>query len=217
MSKTLAPSAVTTRDPKGLKFTSIVEAAYNKALLKEGEAQRVNNAPGLSELITNFITQHRHEVPPILKLVANGIQVAGVDRFVASESFTRENGFYLWNNFKVNFLDKVEENVPDAVLAIHRLEKRSLDAQIRKELGQEREEITLTHFFGLLKQQSKGEKGHLLVNGYANIAYIRGTDDNLWAVYADWYSGRRGWDVRADSVEDPWEWNDGYQVVSRDC
>ena len=37
MKKTLAPS-VTTRDPKGLKFISIVEAAYNKAGLTMEEA-----------------------------------------------------------------------------------------------------------------------------------------------------------------------------------
>ncbi len=58
MSKTLAPS-VTTRDPKGLKFVSIVEAAYNKAYLNDGEAQRVNDTPGLAELVDNFISENR--------------------------------------------------------------------------------------------------------------------------------------------------------------
>lgn len=38
MSTTLAPRTVTARDPKGLKFVSIVEAAYNKAGLSEDEA-----------------------------------------------------------------------------------------------------------------------------------------------------------------------------------
>ncbi len=55
---TLAPS-VTTRDSKGLKFVSIVEAAYNKAGLSEDEAQRVNDTPGLSELVGGFITNSR--------------------------------------------------------------------------------------------------------------------------------------------------------------
>lgn len=57
--KTLAPSVVTTRDPKGSKFVSIVEAAYNKAGLSEDEAQRVNNTAGLAELIGNFIAKSR--------------------------------------------------------------------------------------------------------------------------------------------------------------
>ncbi len=58
MQKTLAPS-VTARDPKGLKFVSIVEAAYNKAGLSEEEAQRVNEAPGLADIMSNFIDENR--------------------------------------------------------------------------------------------------------------------------------------------------------------
>lgn len=57
---TLAPSKiVTTRDPKGLKFVSIVETAYNKAGLSEEEAQRVNDTPGLADLVRNFINENR--------------------------------------------------------------------------------------------------------------------------------------------------------------
>jgi hypothetical protein len=63
MSSTLAPSrtvtVVTARDPKGLKFVSIVEAAYNKAGLSEDEAQRVNDTPGLADLIGTFIADNR--------------------------------------------------------------------------------------------------------------------------------------------------------------
>lgn len=63
MSKTLAPSKsskVTDRDPKGLKFISIVGTAYNKAGLTDEEAQRVNDAPGLKDLIAGFIAEHRY-------------------------------------------------------------------------------------------------------------------------------------------------------------
>ncbi len=58
MSNTLAPS-VTTRDPKGLKFVSIVEAAYNKAGLSAEEAQCVNDTSGLAEIIGGFIAESR--------------------------------------------------------------------------------------------------------------------------------------------------------------
>ena len=57
---TLAPSIVTVRDPKGLKFVSIVESVYNKARLSEEEAQRVNQTPGLSALVDDFIGKNRH-------------------------------------------------------------------------------------------------------------------------------------------------------------
>lgn len=59
MSPTLAPSTVTARDPKGLKFISIVEAQYNKAALSEVEAQRLNDSSGLADLIANFIADGR--------------------------------------------------------------------------------------------------------------------------------------------------------------
>lgn len=59
--KSLAPSAtvVTDRDPKGIKFMSIVAAAYNKAGLPEDEAQHVNDTPGLAGLIASFIEENR--------------------------------------------------------------------------------------------------------------------------------------------------------------
>jgi len=62
MNKTLAPrkgSIVTTRDPKGRKFIEIVEAAYNKAAMSEDEAQHVNEAQGLSDLVHKFIAENR--------------------------------------------------------------------------------------------------------------------------------------------------------------
>lgn len=59
MSKTLAPSRVTAHDPKGFKFVSVVEAAYNKACLTDEEAQRVNEAAGLGDLIDGFIADNR--------------------------------------------------------------------------------------------------------------------------------------------------------------
>lgn len=61
MKKSLAPSVapVTTRDPKGQKFISIVDAAYNKAGLSGEEAQNVNDTSGLSALISKFIADSR--------------------------------------------------------------------------------------------------------------------------------------------------------------
>lgn len=56
--KSLAPS-VTTRDPKGQKFISIVDAAYNKAGLSDEEAQNVNDTAGLSALVSKFIADSR--------------------------------------------------------------------------------------------------------------------------------------------------------------
>jgi len=59
--KSLAPSVapITTRDPKGVKFISVVEAAYNKAALSEEEAQYVNDTAGLGALVNKFIADAR--------------------------------------------------------------------------------------------------------------------------------------------------------------
>jgi len=217
MSSTLAPSVVTQRDPKGTKFMSIVGAAYDKARLTEDEAQRVNEAKGLSDLIDRFIAEHRAEVPPLLMPVTK-VSVTGSARFVANKAALKAaNVGWTGSNFDQYFLNHVEENVGDVSLAIHRLEKASLDAPIRKELRPEREEITLTHFFALLREQSKGQAGPLLTNGYANIAYIKGNDGNLWAVLASWNSSYRYWDVLARSVTHPLGWFAGRQVISCDC
>ena len=59
MSKALAPSVVSTRDPMGRHFLSVVEAAYDKANLSEEEAQRVRQAASLSDLIESFIAERR--------------------------------------------------------------------------------------------------------------------------------------------------------------
>lgn len=58
---TLAPSqkTVTHLDSKFRKPLQILEAQYDKAALTEEEAQRVNDTPGLAELIANFIAESR--------------------------------------------------------------------------------------------------------------------------------------------------------------
>ena len=63
MTTSLAPSvtAVTQRDPKGLKFMSIVGAQYDKAKLSEEEAQRLNDTPGLANFIAEFVKENRRE------------------------------------------------------------------------------------------------------------------------------------------------------------
>lgn len=45
--------------PKGSKFMTIVGTAYDKARLSEDEAQRVNEASGLADLIAAFIEENR--------------------------------------------------------------------------------------------------------------------------------------------------------------
>lgn len=145
------------------------------------------------------------------------VSVSGVPKFIAKESFRTDSQTvkfsYLGDNFKQFFLNKIEENIVSVPLVSYTLKKASLDAPILAELG-DRAETTLAYLYELLSKQPNGESGALLTNGYANIFYIRGTDNNFWAVGAFWDGD--GWSVRASSVEDPYCWNDGDRVFSRD-
>jgi hypothetical protein len=148
------------------------------------------------------------------------IKVGAVEHFVAAEKFregkTTDGVKIAWlgDNFKTNFLGKIEEGVTAEELKIHKLDQDSPDAPITAELDNSTETI-LAHFWELLKKQGSGQKGDLLTNGYANIAYIRDVKGELWAVNVHWNAGSDGWSVGANSVEDPNGWIAGYQVVSR--
>jgi len=143
------------------------------------------------------------------------VKVSGTARFVAKDHLKSANVGRRDSNFDHLFLNKVEENVPDATLMVSRLERVSLDVPILTKLG-DKAETKLAYLFCLLEKQSKGEDGVLLINGYANIFYVRGTDGNLWAVGAFWDSDYGYWLVEANSREYPYRWNDGNQVFSRD-
>lgn len=141
-------------------------------------------------------------------------EIGGTQRFVAKDHLAEANVGWTSENFNRLFLELVEENGEGATLYVHCLERASLDASILAELG-DRAKISLAHFFGALKKQSKGEPGPLLTNGYANIAYLTGSDGNLWAVDAYWDGVGRYWVVNAYSVGNPSEWDAGSHVLSR--
>jgi len=158
----------------------------------------------------------------LLKFIRE-VAVGGTKRFVARDAFGENNAdgikFYLWPNFTNNFLGKVEEeeNVKPTTIAIHRLEKLLRDSGIMAELGIDimtrKGVIKLAHFHEMLKAQSQGQEGPLLVNGYVNIAYIEDENGVLWAVCSRW--ARRKWHVRTLSVEAPGKWPAGRQVLSQ--
>ncbi len=50
--------------PEGRQFLKLVAEAYNKARLSKDEAERVNNAPGLGDVVAKFIGDWRFDGPP---------------------------------------------------------------------------------------------------------------------------------------------------------
>ena len=136
----------------------------------------------------------------LLKQVATA-NVGGVERFCAKDSLAEANIGSMNDNFKEFFLGKVEESVGATTIVVHRLERKSLNTLIMAELG-DRAEIQLAHCFQLLKAQSNGEQGVLLVNGASNIVYLLGVDNNLRTVSFQWHARRGFWDVLAHYIED---------------
>ena len=148
------------------------------------------------------------------------VTLGPVTHFSSAEKFTKSNPkvtFYdFGKNFTDNFGNRVEKNVPAVVVAVGRLEQRAKDLAIKTELAGETKRvftISLAHFYQMIENQGSGQQaGPLLVNGYANIAYIEGMDN--WAVSARWGAGY-GWGVGAGPVDGPGPWCDEHVVLSR--
>lgn len=184
-----------------------------------GQMEAIVNKLGGMEGVRRFLAGCAEVViKKVLSLVTT-VETTTTTRFVAAEKFRigETDGVevgWLGDNFKSNFLDKVEEGVAAATLRIHKLEQASLDAPILEELG-DTAETTLAEMWELLKKQGNGQEGTLLVNGYANIFYIRDANNELWAVNAYWLADDGSWLVGAHSITDPLRWRAGIQAVSR--
>jgi|GEM_PF-757151 len=158
-------------------------------------------------------------VSKLLKSITT-IEVASIASFIANKKFregkTTDGVKIAWlgSNVKENFLGKTEADVARAILRIQKLKENSLDTPILTELG-DTAETALAQLWELLKKQGSGKKGKLLVDGWANIAYIRDKNNVLWAVHAFWNSDHVGWVVEASSVGNPIRWSTDVQFVSR--
>lgn len=183
--------------------------------LNLGQIEAIVNKLGGMEGVHRFLRGEMIARELNLLRQINTVATSGAKKFVARDALKDANVGWTDGNFKKLFLDKVEEDVGDATIAVYRLNKDSLDAMIFAELGN-RAEVKLVHFFELLKRQSKGENGALLRNGYPNVAYIKGNNGSVWAFFASWRSGLGCWFVSAQSFEVSCGWDAGSQVLSCD-
>ncbi|MEK7553372.1 MAG: hypothetical protein AAB504_01645 [Patescibacteria group bacterium] len=157
----------------------------------------------------------------LLELISTVTMPARLEKFVAKNHFIVDTSRkakvkidYLGDNFRNNFLNKIEEAISEIEFRYQKLKKHSRDIPIINELGgDEKAETMLSVIFDLMKMQPNGENGPLITNGYANIFYARDIAGVLWAVHCRWYGG--GWGVSAHSVDSPSDWRDGSQVFSR--
>jgi len=148
------------------------------------------------------------------------VKVPATDKFIARNHFVVNSPAsakvkigLLGDNFKLWFLNKVEESNGQTELCYHQLRKPSVDKSILQELG-DSAETTLSQIWELLNLQPRGENGVLLTDGYVNIFYVCDASGVLRAVYVYWHSGYGDWVVDAVFVEGPDGWRDGYRVFS---
>ena len=177
----------------------------------------------LTEKLMEIFGKNPPSISPefLIDFIGTFIVPATTKPFIAREHFIIDTSkkakvriSYLGDNFKENFLGKIEESFAGSTLRYGRLKKSSVDAPIIAELGGEvKAETSLAEMFALMRQQPSGESGALLTNGYANIFYIRDKNRMLWAVYCNWDDGVCN--VDAYSVDNPLGWGDGLQVFSR--
>ena len=124
-----------------------------------------------------------------------------------SEDYFKEAGVvWMGDGFKAQFLGLEVGAIEETELAVRRLEEVSLDAPILAELG-EKAEISVSQFHTFLAANRESQKWF--------IFYLKGEDENLWAVSADWGVDDGGWRVDAYSVARPVRWYLGHRVVSQ--
>ncbi len=138
--------------------------------------------------------------------------------FVLDRCFTKSNP-----KVKFSFIDeklprlfsKSSGQLAASQIATHTLLVARHDPDIMASIpAHSKRFIKLGQFGQLLQAQGQGQEGPLLVNGYANIAYILDDNGAPWAVRADW-RGEYGWLVGVYSVARGLVWYDGDQVLSQ--
>ena len=167
----------------------------------------------LSETFSRF---PEPQPEPLLKFLGI-VTIPATERFIVSDRIAaiRKSGrkIYTGSNFEKWFFEITVEPIEETQLRHYKLLKAEVDGTIIAELGGKiKAETTFSGMLALMEKQANGENGILLTNGYANIFYIRDGNGVLRAVGCYWDGG--GWYVRADSVEGPDRWGEGYQVFS---
>ncbi|PIT88612.1 MAG: hypothetical protein COU29_02455 [Candidatus Magasanikbacteria bacterium CG10_big_fil_rev_8_21_14_0_10_36_32] len=156
----------------------------------------------------------------VLTLIRLYTERVDQEKFVAFVNFRTDNSKVKFSciseKFKTWFYGKIEK-VKDATIpqSYHDLRQEASDNEIITNLGNKIQvETTLVGIYKLMRNQRKGEEGILLVDGFANIFYIRDISGVLRAVSLSWC--RYGWAVVASQTDYPIRWNVGSRVFFLD-
>jgi hypothetical protein len=187
---------------------------YGNLTLGQIEAgiNKIGGEEAFLRLLRDELVTSETVAKKLLERLSGDINIPVVKQFVATEKFRPGKTIdgikvgWLGDNFKEHFLPKVEKDeVAAEELAANKLLRNSRDPAIITALGgEEKVEISLGQFWEFLKTADQK---------FWYVAYIRDTEDVLWAVYARWYSD--GLNVEAGSLDDPFGWRAGFRFLSR--
>ena len=195
-----------------------------------GQVEAIVNKLGGMDRVYELLRDNLTVKPSsLLKRIAT-IEVGYACGFIGKEHFKKnirgERNNVMMQEMVCGFTDrfwgKVEKEVQPAILGAYDLLTPASDVEILAELGK-RAEISLAHLWQLLLRQPCGQPGPLHTDGKHNIFYIRGVDDLLWTVQANWHGltypdSRVGWGFFAHSpgpVEERSSWYEGLRILAR--
>lgn len=205
-------------------MTNRQAAELNYAFERNGwtasDVKELIKGNNLAKILINLRGQIESKQASPLKFLGSIVVPARIGQFVARDHFIVNTSkkakmkiSYFGDRFSDKFLGKIEEPIAESTLYYGKLLRKLVDTPIINELGGEANaETTLSEMFGCMESQPSGEDGALLINGYANIFYIRDHNGVLWEVDCYWFDG--GWCVGADSIEDTYEWDIDNQIFS---
>jgi len=179
------------------KFMASVWLAIKNAGMKQGLSPEDLHFLGTDEA--------RSLAEPIGEAVAKIVSEArnAAKLFNPHMFFITRQGLYVWDDFveKILSVASPTEPVSETKLAVFNLPHDMTDAEIHTELaeGYVFEDASKFCFMlaGMIKKQWNAEKGALLTNGCANIFYVRGLNDEVFAVGIRWLLNSREWCVFA--------------------
>lgn len=146
---------------------------------------------------------------PLLKRLLT-VKLAGYDKFVVQEKMKEDTSSLaelpignMSSRFREQYLELVETDVPEMIVAVDRLQRRSLDAPIRIDLG-DKHELSIGQFFNFLKTADRSKW---------YFCYSVGKDG--WVKVVDAFWNHHGWHFSASSITSPDSWERAIRVVSR--
>lgn len=104
-------------------------------------------------------------------------------------------------------------------LSVREITRKMTDTEIIAELGGENEAVISVMEMKAFLFKYRARSTHFLSYNWTVygpfLFYLRGKDNKLIAVHTEWRMGPRGWYADAYLADNPREWSDHRQVVSR--